>query len=225
MVDTVLQFEGDRHYTHRILRAQKNRFGSASEIGIYRMHSKGLQQVNNPSEILITKKDEAISGVAIAATMEGMRPMLIEVQALVSPAVFGNAQRTTTGFDLRRLNMLLAVLEKRGGLAMGNKDVFLNIAGGIKVDDPAIDLAIVAALISSFEDIPVKMDYCFAAEIGLSGELRAVNRIEQRISEADKMGFETIFIATNNADGLRKDKLNIEIKPEGKLESLYKVLF
>lgn len=225
MVDTVLQFEGDRHYTHRILRAQKNRFGSASEIGIYRMHGNGLQQVNNPSEILITRKQEPVSGVAIAATMEGLRPMLIEVQALVTPAVYGNAQRTTTGFDLRRLNMLLAVLEKRGGLAMGNKDVFLNIAGGIRVDDPAIDLAIVAALISSFEDLPINMQYCFSAEVGLSGELRAVNRIEQRITEADKMGFEKMFIARNNADGLPLKSYQLEICAEEKLDALYSSLF
>lgn len=225
MVDTVLQFEGDRHYTHRILRAQKNRFGSASEIGIYRMHGNGLQQVNNPSEILITRKQEPVSGVAIAATMEGLRPMLIEVQALVTPAVYGNAQRTTTGFDLRRLNMLLAVLEKRGGLAMGNKDVFLNIAGGIRVDDPAIDLAIVAALISSFEDLPINMQYCFSAEVGLSGELRAVNRIEQRITEADKMGFEKMFIARNNAEGLPLKSYQLEICAEEKLDALYSSLF
>ena len=225
MVDTVLQFEGDRHYTHRILRAQKNRFGSASEIGIYRMETDGLRQVNNPSELLITQKDEPISGVAVAATMEGMRPMLIEVQALVSPAVYGNAQRTATGFDLRRLNMLLAVLEKRGGLAMGNKDVFLNMAGGLKVDDPAIDLAVVAALISSFEDVPIPLHYCFAAEVGLSGELRAVNRIEQRIMEADKLGFESIFIAKHHAGGLQKNKFRIEVQACGKLEDIYQKLF
>ncbi len=225
MVDTVLQFEGDRHYTHRILRAQKNRFGSASEIGIYRMEADGLRQVSNPSELLITQKDEPISGVAIAATMEGMRPMLIEVQALVTPAVYGNAQRTTTGFDLRRLNMLLAVLEKRGGLAFGNKDVFLNIAGGIKADDPAIDLAIAAALISSFEDVPVPLHHCFSAEVGLSGELRAVNRIDQRVMEADKLGFETMFISRHNADGLPKEKYRIAIQAPGKLSDIYSILF
>lgn len=225
MVDTVLQFEGDRNYMHRILRAQKNRFGSASEIGIYRMEADGLRQINNPSELLITQKDEPISGVAVAATMEGMRPMLIEVQALVSPAVYGNAQRTTTGFDLRRLNMLLAVLEKRGGLSMGNKDVFLNMAGGLKVDDPAIDLAVAAALISSFEDVPIPLQYCFAAEVGLSGELRAVNRIDQRIMEADKLGFETMFIARHNAESLPKSKYRIDVQSAAKMEDIYKRLF
>lgn len=225
MVDTVLQFEGDHHYTHRILRTIKNRFGSANEIGIYKMDSDGLKQVNNPSELLITQKDEPLNGIAIAATLEGLRPMLIEVQALVSPAVYGNPQRTVTGFDLRRLNMLLAVLEKRGGLQFGNKDVFINIAGGLKVDDPAIDLAISCALISSFEDVHVPMQICFAAEVGLSGELRAVNRIEQRISEAEKLGFETIYISKHNAKSLNNKKYNIEIKPAGKMEEIYNAMF
>lgn len=225
MVDTVLQFEGDHHYTHRILRTIKNRFGSSNEIGIYKMESDGLKQINNPSELLITQKDEPLSGIAIAATLEGLRPMLIEVQALVSPAVYGNPQRTVTGFDLRRLNMLLAVLEKRGGLQFGNKDVFLNIAGGLKVDDPAIDLAISCALLSSFEDVHVPMNICFAAEVGLSGELRAVNRIEQRISEAEKLGFEKIYISKHNAKSLSKKKFNIEIKEVGKMEEIYNALF
>ncbi|MBC8046682.1 MAG: DNA repair protein RadA [Fimbriimonadaceae bacterium] len=225
MVDTVLQFEGDHHYTHRILRTIKNRFGSSNEIGIYKMESDGLKQINNPSELLITQKDEPLSGIAIAATLEGLRPMLIEVQALVSPAVYGNPQRTVTGFDLRRLNMLLAVLEKRGGLQFGNKDVFLNIAGGLKVDDPAIDLAISCALLSSFEDVNVPMNICFAAEIGLSGELRAVNRIEQRISEAEKLGFEKIYISKHNAKSLNAKKYNIEIKEVGKMEEIYNGLF
>ncbi|MFN0274556.1 MAG: DNA repair protein RadA [Chitinophagales bacterium] len=225
MVDTVLQFEGDHHYTHRILRTIKNRFGSSNEIGIYKMESDGLKQINNPSELLITQKDEPLSGIAIAATLEGLRPMLIEVQALVSPAVYGNPQRTTTGFDLRRLNMLLAVLEKRGGLQFGNKDVFLNIAGGLKVDDPAIDLAISCALLSSFEDVRVPMNICFAAEVGLSGELRAVNRIEQRISEAEKLGFEKIYISKHNAKSLNRKKFNIEIKEVSKMEEIYNGLF
>lgn len=225
MVDTVLQFEGDRNYTHRILRTIKNRFGSTDEIGIYKMEGDGLKQVNNPSELLITHKDEPLSGVAIAATMEGMRPMLIEVQALVSPAVYGNPQRTTTGFDLRRMSMLLAVLEKRGGFAFGNKDVYLNIAGGLKVEDPAIDLGIACALLSSIEDVFLPMNLCFAAEIGLSGELRAVNRIEQRISEAEKLGFESIYISKHNLKSLNIKKYNIEIRSAGKMEEIYQQLF
>ncbi len=225
MVDTVLQFEGDRNYTHRILRTIKNRFGSTSEIGIYKMEGDGLQQVNNPSELLITEKDEPLSGVAIAATMEGMRPMLIEVQALVSPAVYGNPQRTATGFDLRRMSMLLAVLEKRGGFAFGNKDVFLNIAGGLRVEDPAIDLSIACALLSSIEDTYMPMNICFAAEIGLSGELRGVSRIEQRIMEAEKLGFEIIYISKHNMKSLNIKKYNIEVRAAGKMEEVYQRLF
>ena len=225
MVDTVLQFEGDRNYTHRILRTIKNRFGSTSEIGIYKMEGDGLQQVNNPSELLITEKEEPLPGVAVAATMEGMRPMLIEVQALVSPAVYGNPQRTATGFDLRRLNMLLAVLEKRGGFAYGNKDVFLNIAGGLRVEDPAIDLSIACALLSSLTDMPLPMNACFAAEIGLSGELRGVARIDQRITEAEKLGFERIYIAKHNMKSLKQNKYHIELRAAGKLEEIYKQLF
>ena len=225
MVDTVLQFEGDRNYVYRILRTIKNRFGSTSEIGIYKMEGDGLKQVNNPSELLITHKDEPLAGVAISATMEGMRPMLIEVQALVSPAVYGNPQRTATGFDLRRMSMLLAVLEKRGGFAFGNKDVYLNIAGGLKVEDPAIDLSIACSLLSSFEDVSLPMNICFAAEIGLSGELRAVNRIEQRISEAEKLGFEKIYISKHNLKSLNIKKYNIEILSAGKMEEIYQRLF
>lgn len=198
MVDTVLQFEGDRHYSYRILRTTKNRFGNASELGIYEMSEMGLRQISNPSEILITQKDEALSGIAIAATLEGARPLLIETQALVTQAIYGTPQRTVSGFDLRRLQLLLAVLEKRGGFQFGMKDVFLNIAGGIKVEDPAIDLAVLCALLSSYEDTPVPHQICFVGEVGLSGEIRAVNRIEQRIAEAEKLGFEKIIISKFN---------------------------
>ena len=198
MVDVVLQFEGDRNHIYRILRAQKNRFGSTSELGIYEMVSQGLREVHNPSEILISQKDESLSGTAIAATVEGMRPMLIEVQALVSTAVYGTPQRSATGFDLRRLSMLLAVLEKRCGFRLGAKDVFLNITGGIKVDDPSIDLCVIAAILSSNEDIAISDKACFAGEVGLSGEIRPATRIEQRILEAEKLGFEQIFISKHN---------------------------
>jgi DNA repair protein RadA/Sms len=195
MVDTVLQFEGDRNHVYRILRAHKNRFGSTHEIGIYEMLSDGLREVSNPSEILISKNDEVLSGTAIAATLEGIRPLLIEIQALVSTAVYGTPQRTTTGYNAKRLNMILAVLEKRAGFRLGAKDVFLNITGGISVDDPAIDLAVVAAILSSNEDIPLPKDICFAAEVGLAGEVRPVARVEQRILEAEKLGFATIMIS------------------------------
>ncbi|MCF8302436.1 MAG: DNA repair protein RadA [Bacteroidales bacterium] len=225
MVDTVLQFEGDRNYGYRIIRATKNRFGSTSELGIYEMQNSGLREVSNPSEILLSQRDENMSGVAIAATIEGMRPMLIETQALVSSAAYGTPQRSTTGFDTRRLNMLLAVLEKRSGFRMGVKDVFLNIAGGLRVDDPATDLAIVSAILSSSEDIPISQKYCFAAEVGLSGEIRSVNRIEQRISEADKLGFERIFISRFNFKGLEQNKFNIELVPVGKIEEVVGKLF
>ena len=198
MVDVVLQFEGDRNHIYRILRAQKNRFGSTSELGIYEMVSQGLREVHNPSEILISQKDEALSGTAIAATVEGMRPMLIEIQALVSSAVYGTPQRSATGFDLRRLSMLLAVLEKRCGFRLGAKDVFLNITGGIKVDDPSIDLCVIAAILSSNENIAISDKTCFAGEVGLSGEIRPATRIEQRILEAEKLGFEQIFISKHN---------------------------
>jgi DNA repair protein RadA/Sms len=225
MVDTVLNFEGDRNYGYRILRAAKNRFGSTSELGIYEMQDNGLREVSNPSEILISQRDEEVSGIAIAATIEGLRPMLIETQALVSSAAYGTPQRSATGFDARRLNMLLAVLEKRSGFRLGVKDVFLNIAGGIKVDDPAIDLAVVAAVLSSNEDIPVDMKTCFAGEVGLSGEIRAVNRIGQRITEAEKLGFTRIFISHYNRKGLDMKKLSIKVVPVRKIAELYALLF
>lgn len=195
MVDTVLQFEGDRNHVYRILRAHKNRFGSTHEIGIYEMLSEGLREVANPSEVLISKSDEELSGNAIAATVEGIRPLLIEIQALVSTAVYGTPQRTATGYNAKRLNMILAVLEKRAGFRLAAKDVFLNITGGISVDDPAIDLAVVAAILSSNEDIPLPKDICFAAEVGLAGEIRPVARVEQRILEAEKLGFSTIMVS------------------------------
>lgn len=225
IVDTVLQFEGDRHYTYRILRTLKNRFGSTDEMGIYEMNAQGLREVSNASELLLSQMDEDLSGSSVAATMEGQRPMLIETQALVSTAVYGNPQRTATGFDLRRLNMLLAVLEKRGGFPLGQNDVFLNIAGGIKVDDPAIDLAILSSLISSFEDISIPTHVCFAAEVGLSGEIRAVSRIEQRIQEAERLGFKEIYISKYNTKGLEFDRYNIKVTTIGKIEELYHLLF
>lgn len=225
MVDTVLQFEGDRNYGYRILRATKNRFGSTAELGIYEMQATGLREVSNPSEILISQRDEDVSGVAIAAMLEGMRPMLVEIQALVSSAAYGTPQRSSTGFDLRRLNMLLAVLEKRSGFRLGVKDVFLNIAGGLKVDDPAIDLSVIAAILSSNEDIPISQKTCFAAEVGLSGEIRPVNRIEQRIKEADKLGFREIYISRFNQRGLDLNNLNIRLVPVSKTEELFNLLF
>ena len=208
MVDVVLQFEGDRNHTYRILRANKNRFGSTSELGIYEMQSVGLREVENPSEILISQKEDDLSGTAIAATLEGVRPLMIEVQALVSTAVYGTPQRSSTGYDTKRLNMLLAVLEKRAGFRLGAKDVFLNIAGGIKVDDPAIDLAVISAILSSNENDAIPQDFCFAAEIGLAGEIRPVNRVEQRILEAEKLGFQKIFISKFN----KISKINHQIK-------------
>jgi len=225
MVDTVLQFEGDRNYGYRILRAVKNRFGSTSELGIYEMRNDGLREVSNPSEILISHRDEQLSGITIAATMEGLRPMLIETQALVSSAAYGMPQRSTTGFDSRRLNMLLAVLEKRSGFRLASKDVFLNIAGGIRVDDPAIDLAVVSAILSSNEDMPVSQKVCFAAEVGLSGEIRAVSRIEQRISEAEKLGFEKIFISNYNFKSLVQKTQNIQLVPVSRMEDVFRALF
>jgi DNA repair protein RadA/Sms len=225
IVDTVLQFEGDRNYAYRILRTLKNRFGSTSELGIYEMTDTGMKGVTNPSEILITQKEDQLSGIAIAATMEGIRPLLIEVQALVTQSVYGTPQRTVTGFDLRRLQLLLAVLEKRAGFHFGIKDVFLNIAGGLKVEDPSIDLAVLCALLSSYEDTPVPHHTCFAGEVGLSGEIRAVNRIEQRIAEAEKLGFEKIIVSRYNQKGLVKQKFNIEIITMSKVEEVYKYLF
>jgi DNA repair protein RadA/Sms len=225
MVDAVLQFEGDRNHGYRILRSMKNRFGSTSELGIYEMQNTGLREVSNPSELLISQRDEQLSGVAISATIEGLRPILIETQALVSTAAYGNPQRSSTGFDLRRLSMLLAVLEKRCGFKLGAKDVFLNIAGGIKVDDPAIDLGVVCAVLSSNEDIPIDSKVCFAAEVGLSGEIRPVNRIEQRISEAEKLGFEQIFISKYNKKGLDTSLYKIAITPVQKIEEVFSMLF
>ncbi len=225
MVDTVLQFEGDRNHVYRLLRTAKNRFGSTNELGIYEMQGSGLREVSNPSEILITAREELVSGVAIAATMEGMRPMLIETQALVSSAAYGTPQRSSTGFDLRRLSMLLAVLEKRCGFRLGVKDVFLNIAGGIKVEDPGIDLALVCAVLSSNEDMPISPKVCFAGEVGLSGEIRPVNRIDQRISEAEKLGFEHIFISKYNKKGLDLKSHHIKITMVGKIEEVFSLLF
>jgi DNA repair protein RadA/Sms len=223
MVDTVLQFEGDRNHIYRILRAQKNRFGATSEIGIYEMQTQGLQQVINPSEVLISAKDEILSGHAIAATVEGIRPMMIEVQALVSSAVYGTPQRSCTGFNAKRLNMLLAVLEKRAGFALGSKDVFINITGGINIEDPALDLAVIAALLSSYHDVPIAQQLCFAAEIGLSGEIRPVAKVELRIQEAEKLGFEKIAISKFSKLGTPPKK----IKPLAftKVESLVDFLF
>src|SRR5215218_1452330 len=225
MVDTVLQFEGDRHYAYRILRTLKNRFGSTAELGIYQMSETGMSPVLNPSEILLTQKEDQLSGIAIAATMEGQRPLLIEVQALVTQSVYGTPQRTVSGFDLRRLQLLLAVLEKRGGFHFGVKDVFLNIAGGLKVEDPSIDLAVLVALLSSYEDVAVPHDTCFAGEVGLSGEIRAVNRIEQRIAEAEKLGFNKIIVSKYNQKGLNKQKYNIEIITMGRVDEMYRYLF
>ena len=232
MVDTVLQFEGDRHYAYRILRTLKNRFGSTAELGIYEMNEEGMKAVLNPSEILITQKEEALSGIAMAATIEGIRPLLIEVQALVTQSVYGTPQRTVSGFDLRRLQLLLAVLEKRGGFHFGVKDVFLNIAGGLKVEDPSIDLAVLSALLSSYEDVPLPSNICFAGEVGLSGEIRAVNRVEQRIAEAEKLGFEKIIVSKFSRKGLVRQKIHssstpsgIEVLTMGRVEEVYKYLF
>ena len=223
MVDTVLQFEGDRNYVYRILRSLKNRFGSTSELGIYEMQGSGLREVNNPSEILISKNDEGLSGTSIASTVEGMRPLMIEIQALVSTAVYGTPQRSTTGYNAKRLNMLLAVLEKRAGFKLAAKDVFLNITGGISVDDPAIDLAVIAAILSSNEDIPIEKGVCFAAEVGLAGEIRPVQRIDQRILEAEKLGFSTIYVSKNNKITLKNTQIRIQLAT--KIEDVANSLF
>ena len=225
IVDTVLQFEGDRHYGFRILRTIKNRFGSASELGIFEMNAQGLREVTNPSEFLLSQRDEEVSGIAIAATIEGQRPMLIETQALVSTAAYGTPQRSSTGFDTRRMNMLLAVLEKRAGFRLNMKDVFLNIAGGIRSDDPALDLSVVAAVLSSNADIAIDNRYAFAAEVGLSAEIRAVTRIDARIAEADKLGFEKIFISKYNAKGLDTKRFHIEVVPVATVVDLATELF
>ena len=222
MVDTVLQFEGDRNHVFRILRAHKNRFGSTHELGIYEMLGTGLREVTNPSEILISKKDEALSGNAIAVTLECVRPLLIEVQALVSTAVYGTPQRSATGFNAKRLNMLLAVLEKRAGFRLGAKDVFLNITGGINVDDPAIDLAVVAAILSSNDDEALAKNFCFAGEVGLSGEIRPVQRVDQRILEAEKLGFEIIFVSKHNKIGLKHTTIKVQLLT--KIEDLVEIL-
>lgn len=223
MVDTVLQFEGDRNYVYRILRSLKNRFGSTAELGIYEMQGSGLREVVNPSEILISNSEGELSGTAIAATVEGMRPLLIEVQALVSTAVYGTPQRSATGFNAKRLNMLLAVLEKRAGFKLAAKDVFLNITGGISVDDPAIDLAVMAAILSSNADIPIEKGICFAAEIGLAGEIRPVQRVDQRILEAEKLGFSTIIVSKSNKIGLKNPK--VEVRLVSKVEDVVTHLF
>jgi DNA repair protein RadA/Sms len=225
MVDTVLQFEGDRHYAYRMLRTLKNRFGSTSELGIYEMTGTGMKVVTNPSAFLIAQRNESLSGSTIAAAMEGMRPLLIEVQALVTQSVYGTPQRTVTGFDLRRLQLLLAVLEKRGGFAFGMKDVFVNIAGGLKIEDPSLDLAIILALLSSYEDIPLPQGICFAGEVGLNGEIRAVNRIQQRIAEAEKLGFEKIIISGFNTKGIETKKHSIEIIPVERVDEAYRIFF
>ena len=223
MVDVVLQFEGDRNHTYRILRSQKNRFGSTAELGIYEMLSDGLREVSNPSEILISKKDADLSGTAIASTLEGIRPLMIEIQALVSTAVYGTPQRTTTGYNLKRLHMVLAVLEKRAGFKLAAKDVFLNITGGISIDDPAIDLAVVASSLSSNQDIAISPNVCFAAEIGLAGEIRPVSKIDQRISEAKKLGYKT-FVASKYNKITIKDK-DIKLILVGKIEEVFATLF
>ncbi|HQK96592.1 MAG TPA: magnesium chelatase domain-containing protein, partial [Bacteroidia bacterium] len=226
IVDTVLQFEGDRHHVYRIVRAAKNRFGSTAELGIYEMQGAGLVEVANPSQLLLSQRDALLSGTAVACTLEGVRPFLIETQALVSSAVYGTPQRTTTGFDLRRLHILLAVLEKRCGFKLGIKDVFLNIAGGIRVEDPAIDLAIICSILSSSEDLPIDPFVCFAGEVGLTGEIRPVNRIEPRIREAARLGFKKIFVSRYNLQGLElKQENGIQVIGVGKVEEVFEQLF
>ena len=225
IVDTVLQFEGDRHYMYRILRSMKNRFGSTSELGIYEMRQNGLREVNNPSEMLLTQNHEGLSGAAIAAAIEGIRPFLIETQSLVSTAAYGMPQRSATGFDIRRMNMLLAVLEKRAGFKLLQKDVFLNIAGGLRVSDPALDLAIISAILSSALDIVIDRKICLSGEVGLSGEIRPVNRIEQRILEAEKLGFTQILIPQNNLKGFDTNKTSIRIVAVKKVEDAFRELF
>ena len=225
IVDTVLQFEGDQHYMYRILRNVKNRFGSTSELGIYEMRQNGLREVSNPSELLLTQNHEGLSGVTIAAAIEGVRPFLIETQALVSTAAYGTPQRSATGFDIRRMNMLLAVLEKRAGFKLGQKDVFLNIAGGLRVNDPAMDLAVISAVLSSSLDVSIEHEICMSGEVGLSGEIRPVNRIEQRILEAEKLGFNTIIIPKNNLKGFDTSKIKIKIAEVRKVEEAFRILF
>jgi len=223
MVDTVLQFEGDRNHVYRILRSVKNRFGSTNELGIFEMASGGLREVDNPSEILISQHDESHSGTSVAATVEGIRPLLIEVQALVSTAAYGTPQRSATGFDTKRLNMLLAVLEKRCGFQLASKDVFINIAGGLRIDDPALDLAVITAVLSSQGNIAVPGNYCFAAEVGLTGEVRAVSRLEQRIAEADKLGFEKMIVSRHHKATLPKSA--IQVIEVSRVEEVFHLLF
>lgn len=225
IVDTVLQFEGDQHYMYRILRPIKNRFGSTSELGIFEMRQDGLREVSNPSELLLSQNHEGLSGIAIASAVEGIRPFLIEVQALVSSAAYGTPQRSCTGFDLRRLNMLLAVLEKRAGFKLAQKDVFLNIAGGIKVNDPAIDLAVISAILSSNVDLAIEKQVCMAGEVGLSGEIRPINRLEQRIREAEKLGFKKMIIPRVDLRGLHISNLSIELLQVSKVEDAFRILF
>lgn len=225
IVDAVLQFEGDRNYGFRILRALKNRFGSTAEIGIFEMRGSGLCEVSNPSELLLAHRDEELSGAAVAATLEGVRPMFIEVQSLVSSAVYGTPQRNANGFDMRRMSMLLAVLEKRCGFKLGAKDVFLNMAGGMRVSDPAMDLAVACSILSSNVDLPISPRFCFAAELGLSGEVRPVSRIEQRVGEADRLGFEKIFISKYDAKSLGNSRYHIKIAPVGVIEEAFRELF
>ncbi|MDD3728693.1 MAG: DNA repair protein RadA, partial [Dysgonamonadaceae bacterium] len=224
IVDTVLQFEGDQHYMYRILRSIKNRFGSTAELGIYEMIQSGLREVSNPSEMLLTQNHDGLSGAAISATIEGVRPFLIETQSLVSSAAYGTPQRSTTGFDIRRMNMLLAVLEKRAGFKLAQKDVFLNIAGGLKINDPGMDLSVISAVLSSSLDIAIAQDTCLAGEVGLSGEIRPVNRIEQRIFEAEKLGFSRIIVPANNLKGFTS-KVNIKIETVRKVEEAFRLLF
>lgn len=224
IVDTVLQFEGDQHYMYRILRSIKNRFGSTAELGIYEMNQSGLREVSNPSELLLTQNHEGLSGVSIAAAIEGIRPFLIETQSLVSTAAYGTPQRSATGFDIRRMNMLLAVLEKRAGFKLVQKDVFLNIAGGLRVSDPGLDLSVISSVLSSSLDIAIDRDTCLCGEVGLSGEIRPVNRIEQRIQEAEKLGFSRILIPSNNLKGFTK-KVNIEIQQVRKVSDAFRLLF
>ena len=225
IVDAVLQFEGDRHYMYRLLRSIKNRFGSTSEMGIYEMTQSGLREVSNPSEMLLSQSGEMLSGTAVGVTLEGVRPFLIEVQALVSTAAYGTPQRSVTGFDSKRMNMLLAVLEKRVGFKLAQKDVFLNIAGGLKVNDPALDLAVICAILSSNVDIALPNGVCMTGEIGLSGEIRQVTRIEQRIGEADKLGFKTIYIPKNNLKGADLSRFNVNVVEVEKVEEVFRGLF
>ena len=224
MVDVVLQFEGDTNYMYRILRSNKNRFGSTSELGIFEMGSDGLREIINPSELLISKMSDNVSGTAIASAIEGVRPFLIEIQSLVSSAVYGTPQRSTTGFDLRRLNMLLAVLEKRAGFKLVQKDVFLNIAGGLRISDPATDLSVISSILSSNLDVPINHKWCFAGEVGLTGEIRAVNRVEQRIAEAEKLGFSHIFIPAHNKS-FDHAKFKIEIVKAARVEEVFRKIF